>query len=204
MWKTPPSRTQRLRASLPVGRLKLVLLSIALRGKFSVSGLAIQVAAGAVVEGGVDVNPHLSVRIPHVDGRGRRFRQSKIYHQFFKHSQLRRRRRLRLAVLRRRCVARGLSPGRSNAPARDHQQKDDGRHHQVDVRPSPLPLLRQPLRSRTLMGLYRLQPLLSFLCRTPWIGLKLVRGCKRIGRNQIGLQRICRNRICRNYEWRAD
>src|SRR4029077_19588244 len=89
MWKTPlQSRARSLRASLPVGGLKLVLLSIALRSKFSISGLAVQVAAGAVIKRSVDVDPHLGARIPHVNGRGRRLRQSKIYHQLFKQSQL--------------------------------------------------------------------------------------------------------------------
>ena len=90
-----------LRAGLAFSGLKLVLLSIPLGGKLSVSGLAIQVAAGAVVQGGVDIDPHLSVGIPHIDGRRRGFRQSKIYQKLFKQSQLRRRRRLVLAGWRR-------------------------------------------------------------------------------------------------------
>ena len=108
----------RLRASLPVGGLKLVLLSIALGGEFSVSGLAIQLAARAVVESRMDVDPHLGVRIPHVDGRRRRFCQSKIDHQLLEQSQLGLRRRLLLlGFLRRRCVACGLVPaGRMPQP----------------------------------------------------------------------------------------
>ena len=57
-------------AGFSVGGLKLILLRIPLRGHPSVRSLAVQLAAGAVVERGMDVDPNLSVRVAHVDRRG--------------------------------------------------------------------------------------------------------------------------------------
>src|ERR1700687_313891 len=99
MWKSlkcgklaSQSEAHALPASLPVGRLKLVLLSVALGCTLSVRGLAKQLTAGAVVKGSMDVDPHLCFRISQVEGHGRRFRQSQIYHKFFEQRQLRLRR----------------------------------------------------------------------------------------------------------------
>ena len=60
-------------AGFSVGGLKLILLRIPLRGHPSVRSLAVQLAAGAVVERGMDVDPNLSVRVAHVDRDGRGF-----------------------------------------------------------------------------------------------------------------------------------
>lgn len=58
--------TEVLLADFSVGGLKLVLLGVSLAGEPSVSRLAIEIAARAMIERGVDIDPHLSVRIAQV------------------------------------------------------------------------------------------------------------------------------------------
>jgi hypothetical protein len=61
-----PLRQKLLLADFSVGWLELVLLGVSLAGKSSVSGFAIEIAAGAMIERGVDVNPHLGVRVAQI------------------------------------------------------------------------------------------------------------------------------------------
>ena len=61
-----PLRRKLLLADSSVGWLKLVLLGVSLAGEPSVSSLAIEIAAGAVIERGVDIDPHLSVRVTQI------------------------------------------------------------------------------------------------------------------------------------------
>jgi len=55
-----------LLADLSVSWLKLVLLGVSLAGEPSISGFAIEIGSGAVIESGVDIDPYLSVRVAQI------------------------------------------------------------------------------------------------------------------------------------------
>lgn len=61
----------KLGAGFSVGGFKLVLLSVFLASDLSVSSLPKEIATGAIVEGSMHIDPHLSLRVSHIDGSRR-------------------------------------------------------------------------------------------------------------------------------------
>ena len=60
-------------AGFAVARFELIQLRIALRHELPLRGFAVKVGSWAIVEGGVQINPNLGIRIPALVflGRGR-------------------------------------------------------------------------------------------------------------------------------------